>query len=193
MKKSWAIIGAIVLCFLVVIGIYNNMLSKDEAVKNAVGNLEATLQRRLDLVPNLVNTVKGYAAHESITFQEVTKARSQAASVKLDLNDAKAVEKFQKAQHELQSSLSKLMVVVEQYPNLKASANFMDLQAQLEGTENRINIARQNLNKSVQEYNICIRKFPNSLINRWGLGLTEKFSFKAVETAQTAPKVEFSS
>ena len=148
---------------------YNTMQQNEEAVFSAWGNVESNLQRRADLIPNLVETVKGYAAHERETLEAVTNARAKATSVQLsasDLSDPAAMQRLQAAQGALSSALARLMVVVERYPDLKANQNFKDLQNQLEGTENRINVARQRYNQSVETFNFSIRRFPNSLTNK---------------------------
>jgi LemA protein len=173
---------------------YNEMQTNDEAVKAAWGNVEAALQRRMDLIPNLVETVKAYASHEKDTFTAVTEARAKATQIKLTpetLNDPKAMAAFQQAQGQMQSALSRLLAVSENYPQLKADQNFRDLQHQLEGTENRINVARQRYNETVQVYNSSIRTFPNSLTNSLLLHLAAKEYYKADEAAQQAPKVKF--
>lgn len=173
---------------------YNTMQSNEEAVKAAWGDVESAYQRRLDLIPNLVETVKAYAKHERETLTAVTEARSKAGEVKLTpqmLNDPQALTKFQEAQAALGSSLSRLLVVMEKYPALKANDNFRDLQTQLEGTENRINVARQRYNKAVETYNVSLRIFPNNLTNSWLLHLTPKEPFKAEAGAEKAPKVKF--
>lgn len=173
---------------------YNTMQQQEEKVFKAWGDVEATLQRRADLIPNLVETVKGYAAHERETLEGVINARSKATSVKLstdELSDPAAVERFQQSQGALSSALSRLMVVVERYPDLKANENFKDLQNQLEGTENRINVARQRYNEAVETFNSSIRSFPNSLTNSILLHLKRKEYIKADEAARTAPKVKF--
>ena len=170
------------------------MQANEEAVFAAWGDVEAAYQRRNDLIPNLVEVVKGYAKHESETLKAVTEARSRVGSVQMSkemLNDPAAMNKFQRAQGDLSSALSRLMVVVEKYPDLKANENFRDLQNQMEGTENRINVARVRYNKSVQEFNTSIRTFPNSLTNSILLHLGRKEPFKAEEGAKTAPKVKF--
>ncbi len=172
---------------------YNTMQANEEAVKAAWGDVEATYQRRADLIPNLVTVVKAYAKHERETLTAVTEARAKVGQVKLSadkLSDPKAMEEFQQAQGALSSSLSRLMVVVEKYPDLKANQNFQDLQVQLEGTENRINVARQRYNKAVETFNTSIRVFPNNLTNNWLLHLKLKEPFKAEEAAAKAPKVE---
>jgi LemA protein len=173
---------------------YNKLQQLEEKVFKAWGDVESTLQRRADLIPNLVEVVKGYAAHEKETLEAVISARSQATSVKLsakDLGNPAAVAQFQKAQGMLSSALSRLMVVVERYPELKANQNFLDLQNQLEGTENRINVARQRFNQAVETFNAMIRKFPYSLTNSLLLHLERKSYFKAQAGAEVAPKVKF--
>ena len=173
---------------------YNTMQQNEEAVFGAWGNVESNLQRRADLIPNLVEVVKGYAAHERETLEAVINARAKATSVKVsasDLNNPEAMQQLQAAQGALSSALARLMVVVERYPDLKANQNFQDLQNQLEGTENRINVARQRYNQSVETFNFSIRKFPNSLTNKLLLHLERKEYIKAEEGAQRAPEVKF--
>jgi LemA protein len=183
---------------LIVLGFYgcgyNEMQAREEAVFAAWGDVEASYQRRADLVPNLVEVVKAYAKHESETFKAVTEARAKVGSVQVSkemLGQPQAMERFQQTQSQLGGALSRLLVVAEQYPNLKADKNFLDLQNQLEGTENRINVARVRYNKAVQEFNTSIRTFPNSLTNSLLLHLTRKEPFKADEGAKVAPKVQF--
>ncbi len=173
---------------------YNTMQANEEAVTAAWGDVEASYQRRADLIPNLVEVVKGYAKHEADTLKAVTEARAKVGSVQASkdlINDPQAFAKFQQAQGELSGALSRLMVVVEKYPDLKANQNFLDLQNQLEGTENRINVARVRYNKTVQEFNTSIRTFPNSLTNSLMLHLKRKEPFKAEEGAKVAPKIKF--
>jgi LemA protein len=173
---------------------YNQIQKNEEAVFAAWGDVEATYQRRADLIPNLVETVKAYAAHEKDTLTEVTNARAKVGQMTLSadkLGDAAAMQQFQQAQGGLSSALSRLMVVVERYPDLKASQNFRDLQHQLEGTENRINVARQRYNSAVQTFNSSIRTFPNNLTNNFLLNLERKEAFKADAGAENAPKVTF--
>jgi LemA protein len=173
---------------------YNSMQAAEEAVFAAWADVEASYQRRADLIPNLVEVVKGYAKHEADTLQAVTEARAKVGSIQASkqlVNDPQALAKFQQSQGELSGALSRLMVVVERYPDLKANQNFRDLQSQLEGTENRINVARVRYNKSVQEFNTSIRTFPNSMTNSLLLHLTRKEPFKADEGAKSAPKVKF--
>lgn len=173
---------------------YNQMQTNEEAVKAAWGNVDAALQRRLDLIPNLVETVKGYASHEKDTLTAVTEARAKAGQVKLTpdtLADPQAMAAFQQAQGQMQSALARLLAVAENYPQLKADQNFRDLQHQLEGTENRINVARQRYNQAVEIYNGSIRTFPNFITNSLLLHLKPKEYYKADEAAQQAPKVKF--
>ena len=187
-----------VLCTLVILSFsgcgYNIMQTNEEAVKAAWGDVEATYQRRNDLIPNLVEVVKGYASHEKETLTAVTEARAKVGTIKMSkdlLDDPQALARFQSAQGEMSSALSKLMVVVEKYPDLKANQNFQDLQHQLEGTENRINVARTRYNKAVEVFNSSIRTFPNSLTNSLLLHLKLKEPFKAEAGAEKAPKVKF--
>ena len=173
---------------------YNAIQQNDEVVIAAWGDVEASYQRRADLIPNLVETVKAYAGHEQETLVAVTEARSKVAQMKLGadvLNDPQAFEKFQNMQGGLSSALSRLMVVVEKYPDLKANENFRDLQHQLEGTENRINVARVRYNEAVRIFNTSIRTFPNNLTNNLLLNLPRREPFKASEGAATAPQVKF--
>ncbi len=173
---------------------YNQIQKNEEAVFAAWGDVEATYQRRADLIPNLVETVQAYASHERETFEAVTSARAQVGQMSIsakDLSDPAMLEKFQAAQGQLSSALSRLLVVAENYPDLKASQNFSDLQNQLEGTENRINVARQRYNDTVQVFNTSIRTFPNNLTNNFLLKLERKEPFKAEAGASAAPKVQF--
>ena len=173
---------------------YNTMQANEEAVTAAWGNVESSYQRRADLIPNLVEVVKGYAKHEADTLQAVTEARAKVGSMQVSkdvLSNPESLKQFQQAQVQLSGALSRLMVVVEKYPDLKANQNFMDLQKQLEGTENRINVARERYNAAVQTFNTSIRTFPNSLTNSLILHLQRKEPFKAEEGAKTAPKVKF--
>ena len=182
---KWAIgIGVVaLLLFLLLVSPYNSLVNLDEQVNQAKSNIEVTLQRRLDLIPNLVETVKGYAAHERETLEGVTKARQQVAA-------APTLEGKLAANQGLTSALGRLMVVVERYPDLKASQNFRALQDQLEGTENRIAVARTRYNQAILSYNTAIRRFPTLILARL-LGYTPKQGFAAVAEAQKAPKVKF--
>ncbi len=173
---------------------YNSLQMKEEHVLRAWADIEATLQRRADLIPNIVETVKGYASHERETLEAVVNARAKATSVNLspgDLSNAEAMNRLQEAQGGLSSALSRLMVVVERYPDLKANQNFLDLQNQLEGTENRINVARQRYNQAVGEFNGAIRKFPYNLTNNFLLHLDRKEYFEAEEGARQVPQISF--
>lgn len=194
MRKSlW---GSLILSLLLMLpgcG-YNTMQRQEENVFEAWGNVESNLQRRADLIPNLVEVVKGYAAHEKDTLQAVIDARAKATSTQInpsDLSNPDAMNRLLQAQGQLSSALSRLMVVVERYPDLKANQNFLDLQNQLEGTENRINVARQRYNQAVNQFNSSIRSFPNSLTNSLLLHLKPKTYFNADEAARQAPKVKF--
>ena len=195
-KKSWIIIGALLVTVFIIYrfftGSFNNMVSYDETVITAWSNVENVYQRRADLIPNLVSTVKGYAAHETETLTGVIEARAKATSISIDpanLNAA-AIQQFQQAQAGLGSALSKLMVVVERYPDLKANQNFLELQAQLEGTENRIAVERRKFNESVKVYNTYIRSFPKNMVAGM-YGFQRKVQFQANEGADTVPEVNF--
>lgn len=173
-------------------GTYNTMVTQDESVKTAWSQVENQYQRRLDLIPNLVNTVKGYATHERETLEGVISARAEATKTTIDpsnLNE-ESMKKFQAAQGELSSALSRLMVVLERYPDLKANQNFMELQAQLEGTENRISVERKRFNETAQTYNTYIRSFPSNILANM-FGFQSKAYFAADAGAEKAPQVEF--
>ena len=173
---------------------YNTIQTNEEAVKAAWGDVEAAYQRRNDLIPNLVEVVKAYAKHEKETLTAVTEARAKVGSIQVNKNlleDPQAFGQFQAAQGAMSSALSRLMVVVEKYPDLKANQNFQDLQHQLEGTENRINVARTRYNKAVEIFNGSIRVFPNNLTNNFFLKLKLKEPFKAEAGAEKAPQVKF--
>ncbi|HYD78716.1 MAG TPA: LemA family protein [Paucimonas sp.] len=174
---------------------YNDFQSKDEQVKAAWGEVVNQYQRRADLIPNLVNTVKGYASHERETLEAVTRARAAATSFQITpevLNNPQAFEKFQQAQGQLSSALSRLMVVAEKYPDLKADTSFRDLQSQLEGTENRITVARQRYIAAVQDYNILARSFPTNLTAKmFGYDVKPSFMVENEKAISTAPKVDF--
>ncbi|SFG74626.1 LemA protein [Duganella sp. CF458] len=174
---------------------YNDFQAKDEAVKAQWGEVVNQYQRRADLIPNLVNTVKGYASHERETLEAVTKARASATSMQVTpevLNNPGALQKFQQAQGELSSALSRLMVVAEKYPDLKADASFRDLQSQLEGTENRISVARQRYIASVQDFNILARRFPTNLTAKmFGYDVKPSFTVDNEKSISTAPTVDF--
>lgn len=185
------VFGLLMVPFLTSCG-YNKMVSLSESVDAQWAQVENVYQRRADLIPNLVNTVKGYATHEKSTLEAVIEARSKATSVNIsadNLNEA-SIANFQSAQEGLSGALSKLMVVMESYPDLKANQNFMDLQAQLEGTENRIAVERNKFNEAVRVYNTKIKSFPTLIYSGW-FGFEKKPFFKADASASEAPKVEF--
>ncbi|RLD91296.1 MAG: LemA family protein [Bacteroidetes bacterium] len=196
MKKSWIVIIVIVVVLIgfysMFKGTYNNMVTKGESVDAQWSQVENVYQRRADLIPNLVNTVKGYATHEKETLEGVVEARAKATSVNIDASNLtpQSMQAFQKAQDGLSGALSKLMVVVEKYPDLKANQNFLDLQAQLEGTENRIAVERKKFNEKVREYNTYIKTFPNNLYAGM-FGFTQKPYFKAAQGSDKAPEVKF--
>jgi LemA protein len=173
---------------------YNELQSLDEGVKAAWSEVQNQYQRRADLIPNLVATVKGAANFEQQTLQKVIEARAQATSIKLDaqaLSDPATFKKFEDAQRNLSGALSRLLVVAEQYPDLKANQNFRDLQAQIEGTENRIAVARKRYVESVQAYNTSVRSFPYNLTAQYLLGLKVRETFSADEAAEKPPQVKF--
>jgi LemA protein len=173
---------------------YNELQGLDENVKAAWGEVQNQYQRRADLVPNLVSTVKGAAQFEQDTLQKVIEARSQATGIKLDaqaLSNPETFKKFEQAQQNLSRALSRLLVVVERYPDLKANQNFRDLQAQLEGTENRITVARKRYVESVAEYNKGVRFFPTNVTAKYLLGLDVRQTFSADEAAAKPPQVKF--
>lgn len=192
-NMGWIIAGAVVV-IIVVWGIsgYNGMVSMDEKVTNSWSNVETQYQRRADLIPNLVNTVKGYATHERETLEGVMKARSEATQIKVDPTNltAEKMAKYQKAQGDITTALGRLLAVREQYPELKANEQFLELQSQLEGTENRINVARKDFNDTAKEYNTAIRRFPKNILA--GLfGFDKKAYFEAAEGTEKAPEVKF--
>ena len=186
------VLGVIALIAMSFAGAYNGLVQMDEKVKQAWAQVENVYQRRLDLIPNLVETVKGYAAHEKSTFVEVTEARSKAAGSisPHTITDPAKFQQFQQSQAALSSALSRLMVVVEKYPDLKANENFLSLQAQLEGTENRISVERGRFNEAAQAFNTMFRQFPTNLIGGM-FGFKVKEYFKAETEAAKAPKVQF--
>lgn len=196
MKKTWIILAVIAVLLLVayssVKNSYNSMVSMEEGVTAQWSQVENVYQRRSDLIPNLVNTVKGYADFEQETLTQVIEARAKATSVNInpDKLDAQSIQNFQNAQSGLSSALSKLMVVVEKYPELKANLGFLDLQAQLEGTENRITVERMKFNESAQTYNTFIRTFPKNLFAGM-FGFEKKAYFEAEAGAEKAPEVQF--
>lgn len=190
--KILIIIGTIVALIAVISGIYNKMVKLDENVQQAWAQVENVYQRRADLIPNLVKTVQGAAEFEKGTLEAVVSARSKATSMQIDPSklSEEDIAQFQKVQDELSSSLSRLMVVVERYPELKANQNFLELQAQLEGTENRITVERKKFNEVVQNYNTAVRRFPNNIFAGM-FGFDKKGYFKAQEGAENAPEVDF--
>jgi LemA protein len=196
MKRSWIIIAVVAVVLFVLYrlfaGSYNNMVKFDEQVSNAWSQVENVYQRRLDLIPNLVATVKGAADFEQTTLTKVIEARASATQIKIDPKNLtpEALQKFQAAQGELSSALGRLMVVAEQYPNLKANQNFLELQAQLEGTENRITVERKNFNDTAKEYNTYIRSFPQNFLAGM-FGFSSKAYFEADKGAEKAPEVKF--
>lgn len=201
MKKGLLItLGILAVVVIIAISIvgwgvkkYNSFVALNEGVNQGWSQVENVYQRRADLIPNLVATVKGVANFEKETYTAVTEARAKVGQVKLSpeqLSDPQAFQNFQRAQDGLSSALSRLLVVSENYPQLKANENFLNLQAQLEGTENRITVERQKFNKVVQDYNTAIKVFPDAVIANFG-GFKEKQYFKAQEGAEQAPKVQF--
>lgn len=195
MKKNKGLIITIVVIVLVALwGIlsYNGLVGMDENVSNQWANVETQYQRRSDLIPNLVNTVKGYAKHESQTLEAVMAARSQATQVKIDPSNCtpQQLAAYQKAQGDVTTALGKLLAITENYPDLKANQNFLELQSQLEGTENRINVARKDFNDSAKEYNTSLRRFPRNIIASM-FGFEKRNYFEAEAGAEMAPKVEF--
>ena len=192
-NRTWIIIGIIVL-LAILWGVrrYNGFVTMQEGVTGQWANVENVYQRRADLIPNLVNTVKGYAEHEQETLTQVIEARAKATSVSIDPTNLtpQSMAAFQQAQDGLSSALSRLMVTVERYPDLKANQNFMELQHQLESTENRIAVERRKFNEITRGYNTTIRKFPNSLVAGM-TGFDQKGYFEAAEGSDTAPVVDF--
>jgi len=196
MKKALIPIIVIALIGLFVytkaVGVYNTFVQTEETINGEWAEVETQYQRRADLIPNLVNTVKGYADFEQQTLTGVIEARAKATSITIQADDLtpENIAKFQEAQDQLSGSLSRLLVAVERYPDLKANQNFLELQAQLEGTENRIAVARRNFNQSVQSYNSNLRTFPNNIFAGW-YGFERKGYFEATAGAENAPTVEF--
>lgn len=195
MKKTWTIITVIaVIAILVIYSIssYNSLVSQDESVSTAWSNVENQYQRRADLIPNLVNTVKGYAAHEKETLDAVVSARSKATQATISIDDLtpEKLQAYQKAQGEIGAALGRLLAITENYPDLKANENFQALQAQLEGTENRISVERRKFNEIAKSYNTTIRRFPKNIIA--GLfGFKKRPYFEAAEGSEKAPEVKF--
>ena len=194
LKKHKTIVIIAVLAIIAMWGIsaYNGLVSMDEGVQTKWADVETQYQRRADLIPNLVNTVKGYAAHESETLTAVVEARAKATSVIIDPTNmsAEQIANFQKAQDGVSSALSRLLVTVEKYPDLKANENFRELQAQLEGTENRISVARRDYNEAARKYNTTLRSFPKNILAGM-FGFEKKAYFEAQEGSEQAPTVQF--
>ena len=196
MKRSYVVIIVIVAVVLVLFfwikGMYNSMVRTDETVSQAWAQVENVYQRRADLVPNLVATVKGYAEHESSTLEAVVEARAKATQATVDPSTLSEDElsRFMSAQNELGAAIGRLLVSVERYPDLKANQNFLELQAQLEGTENRITVERQKFNEAARNYNVTIRRFPNNIFAGM-FGFEKKGYFEASEGAEQAPVVSF--
>lgn len=192
LKTVLIIVGIVIVLAAMFVKPYNKMVQKDEECSKAWANVENAYQRRLDLIPNLVKTVQGAADYEKGTLEAVIEARSKATSVQVDPSNLteESIAQFQAAQDQLSSALSRLMVVVERYPELKANQNFLELQAQLEGTENRIAVERGKFNETVNDYNQYIRKFPNNIVAGM-FNFDKKGYFKAAAGAENAPDVEF--
>jgi len=196
MKKSWIIIAIVIIVAVLlygwVKGVYNQMVTQGENVDKHWADVENVYQRRADLIPNLVATVKGYASHEKETLEGVINARAKATQTTINAGNLtpESMAAFQQAQDGLSSALSKLMVVVERYPDLKANQNFLELQSQLEGTENRITVDRRKFNEAARQYNTYIKLFPKNILANL-FGFLAKPYFEAQEGAETAPKVEF--
>ena len=190
--KKWIWIGAVAVVVIFFYATYNGFVNKEEGLKGAWADVETQYQRRADLIPNLVSTVKGYAAHETQTLNEVTEARARATSINLSADDLtpERLAQFQRAQAEVRSALGRLIAVSESYPDLKANQNFLELQAQLEGTENRIAVARKDFNAAAQQYNVSVRRFPANLVARM-FGFGQKPYFESAEGAAVAPQVTF--
>ena len=193
MNPMYILIGAVVLIAVYFVAIYNGLVVLKARIQEALSGIDVQLKRRSDLIPNLVETVKGYAAHERQTLQGVIEARSKISQMNVNpdvINSPEAFSKFQAAQNGLSSALSRLMVVVERYPDLKANANFLELQSQLEGTENRITVERKRYNDAAQNFNTLRRTIPTILIATF-MNFPEKSYFKAEEGASKAPQVKF--
>lgn len=190
--KKWIWIGVVAVVAIFFYVTYNGFVNKEEGVNAAWSNVETQYQRRSDLIPNLVNTVKGYAAHESQTLGEVTEARARATSINLSAGELtpERLAQYQQAQADVRSALGRLIAVAESYPDLKANQNFIELQSQLEGTENRIAVARKDFNDAARKYNVAVRRFPSNLVAAL-FGFDQKPYFEAAEGTETAPQVEF--
>ena len=197
MKTALIVLGVIALILIIgvasLVGVYNGFVAADQAVSEKWAQVQNVYQRRADLIPNLVETVKGFAAQEKSVLEAVTQARASASGIKATpelLNDPAAFKKFQDAQNQLGGALSRLLVTVERYPELKSNQNFLALQSQLEGTENRITVERQRFNEAVREYNTKIKLMPGALVARV-MGFKEKAFFESTPGSETAPKVKF--
>lgn len=193
MKKTWIIVIAVIAVIAIYFtSTYNSMVAQEEAVSTAWSNVENQYQRRSDLIPNLVNTVKGYAAHEKETFDAVVSARAKATQTTVSIDDLtpEKMQAYQRAQGEVGSALSRLLAVTENYPELKANENFKELQAQLEGTENRISVERRKFNETARGYNTAIRKFPRNIVAGM-FGFEKRPYFEAEEGSEKAPEVKF--
>ena len=191
------VVGIVLLGVVIIggwgMGVYNSLVTRDEGVQSAWSQVENQFQRRADLIPNLVNTVKGFAAQEKTVLLGVTEARAKVSQITVTkevLEDPQTFQKFQAAQDQFSGAISRLLAVAENYPNLKSNENFITLQTQLEGTENRIAVERQRFNEAVQQYNVAIRRFPGSVIAAF-TGFREKQYFKSTEGASTPPQVNF--
>ena len=191
-KSLWIVLGIVAVVLVWGVSSYNGLVTKEERVAEAWANVETVYQRRADLIPNLVNTVKGYAAHEQETLQAVTEARAKSTSISIDPSAATPaeMEAWMKAQSEVGTALGRLIAISESYPDLKANQNFMELQKQLEGTENRISTERRKYNEMVKNFNASIRRFPTNLIAGM-FGFEKRSMFEAQEGAEVAPVVEF--
>ena len=197
MKTALIVLGVIALILVIgigsLVGVYNGFVAADQAVSEKWAQVQNVYQRRADLIPNLVETVKGFAAQEKNVLEAVTQARASASGIKATpelLNDPAAFKRFQDAQNQLGGALSRLLVTVERYPELKSNQNFLALQSQLEGTENRITVERQRFNEAVREYNTKIKLMPGALVARV-MGFKEKAFFESTPGSETAPKVKF--
>lgn len=196
MKKKATTVIVIIAAIAIIFGwgasTYNGLVTMDENVNNQWANVETQYQRRADLIPNLVNTVKGYATHEQETLEGVMEARSKATQITVDPSNLtpEALQQYQQAQGEISQALGRLIAVSENYPDLKANQNFLELQAQLEGTENRINVARKNFNDAAQQFNTAVRRFPRNIVASL-TGFSQRAYFQAADGADQAPQVQF--
>ncbi len=190
-SKGWiAVIAVVVILGGYVMSTYNSLVGLDEGAKQAWSDLQADYKRRADLIPNLVNVVKGYASHERETLESLVAARAKATQIKVDIDDPEKIKEFEAAQGEVGAALSRLIAVTESYPDLKANDNFKELQSQLEGTENRIKVSRENVNKAFNRYNVAVRRFPDKIVaSMFGFEIREMY--EAEPAAQEAPTVTF--